>query len=144
VGKGGGGGSHSRHGNVCFNCMRFFLQTYLGKRDPAWVKGEIAERSDVHVQGEVPQATFDKQGGSRFVNHTRRLSRFAPGGDPTPRRSESITSLPMHHSRRSSVSEVSNFSEAESVGSLMRPLDDFQATPSFMSHICWLLLKSKC
>ena len=57
-------------------------------------------------------------------HHARRLSRF--GLEAVPRRSDSTSSVPPGHSRRSSVSEVSTgaYSEAESVGSLVRRSSD--------------------
>ena len=57
-------------------------------------------------------------------HHARRLSRF--GLEAVPRRSDSTSSMPPGHSRRSSVSELSTgaYSEAESVGSLVRRSSD--------------------
>ena len=81
------------------------------------------------VQSEVQKSAFEKVSGSKFAHHARKLSRF--GMEATPhQRSESFGNLAQHHSRRSSMSEISNsaFSEADSVGSLIRrPSDnDFQ------------------
>ena len=80
------------------------------------------------MQHEVTKSAFERSSGSKLGHHTRKLSRFA--AETPHQRTDSSTTLPFYHSRRSSVSEVSNsaFSEADSIGSLIRrPSDaDFQ------------------
>ena len=78
----------------------------------------------------MSKSAFEKVSGGK-QGHMRKISRFGMEAGPH-QRTDSFGSMPHHHSRRSSVSEISNsaFSEADSIGSLIRrPSDnDFQVS----------------